>query len=75
MDNWKNTSVILCVDRSGEQLSVIEQSKVGRVKQTLSASSSSKPSRRFVLGNGAPVKSLDVDRFMLLDTKEVVTRI
>jgi len=74
MDDWKNIRVIPCVDRSGEPLSVIEQSRADRVRQKLQMNGQEATARRYVLGNGAQVRPLDRDRFVLPDSEEIIAR-
>lgn len=74
MENWKNTATISCVSRSGEPLTVIEQSRVDRIKLALNHSETVALKRRFVLGNGAKVQPIDAKRFVLIGTHEVVQR-
>ncbi|MBQ2260027.1 MAG: hypothetical protein II336_01515 [Loktanella sp.] len=74
MDEWTNVSVILCADRSGAHLSVIEQWKKDQHRQKGSHVSFKPKSHRFVLGNGTKVKPLDENRFLLTKTQEVITR-
>lgn len=73
MSDWKNVGVISCVAGSGEELSVIKQSRAERTGATLAMESGT--TDRYVLGNGAEVEPLDTQRFVLLDTREIVTRI
>ncbi|MBR2573821.1 MAG: hypothetical protein IKE14_05790 [Loktanella sp.] len=75
MSDWKNISVISCVGRSGEALSVIKQSRDDRTSATLAMDRRHKTIDRYVLGNGAEVEPLDPDRFVLLDSREIVTRV
>ncbi|WP_019954098.1 hypothetical protein [Yoonia vestfoldensis] len=75
MSDWKNISVISCVGGSGEELSVIKQSRTGRTSATLAMDSQDGTTDRYVLGNGAEVEPLDTNRFVLLDTREIVTRV
>ncbi|ARU00291.1 hypothetical protein [Yoonia vestfoldensis] len=75
MSDWKNISVISCVGRSGETLSVIKQSRADRTSATLAMEARHKTIDRYVLGNGAEVEPLDPDRFVLPDTREIVTRV
>lgn len=75
MCDWKNISVISCVGRSGEELSVIKQSRAETTSASLAMTSQHKTIDRYVLGNGAEVEPLDPDRFVLLDTREIVTRV
>lgn len=75
MSDWKNINVISCVGRSGEELSVIRQSRADRTSATLALESRDDTADRYVLGNGAEVEPLDAERFVLLDTREIVTRI
>lgn len=74
MCDWTNIRVIPCVNRSGEPLSVIEQSRAERVRQALLMDEQDAKARRYVLGNGTQVKPLDRDRFVLADTEEVIAR-
>lgn len=75
MSDWKNISVISCVGGSGEELSVIRQSRAERTNATLAMSAQDDATDRYVLGNGAKVEPLDTERFVLLDTREIVTRV
>ncbi|MDD7972781.1 hypothetical protein [Roseinatronobacter alkalisoli] len=74
MSDWENTSVIPCVGRSGERLTVIEQCRADRARQTLFMSEQDAQARRYVLGNGSQVEPLDRNRFVLPDTREIITR-
>jgi len=74
MEDWETTRVIPCVNRSGEPLSVIEQSRADRVRESLLMDGQDDNARRYVLGNGTRVKPLDRDRFVLADTEEVIAR-
>lgn len=74
MTEWTNTRVIPCVNPSGELLTVIEQSRADRVRQTLLMDEQDGKARRYVLGNGKHVKPLDRERFVLTDTEEVIAR-
>lgn len=75
MSDWKNIGVISCVAGSGEEMSVIRQSRADRTSATLAMDPNDETAERYVLGNGAEVEPLDRDRFVLLDTREIVTRI
>jgi hypothetical protein len=75
MSDWKNISVISCVGGSGEELSIIKQSRAERTNATLAMAQHDSTTDRYVLGNGAEVEPLDTDRFVLLDTREIVTRV
>lgn len=72
---WENSKVIPCVDRSGDPLSVIEQSRKDRVTATLRMNGHADKAKRYVLGNGTLVEPLDRQRFVLPATDEIVTRI
>lgn len=74
MHVWQNTSVIPCVDRSGGPVSVIEQCRAARAETTLRSDGQDGVAQRFVLGNGLEVLPLDHNRFVMPDTREVVTR-
>ncbi|WP_322889668.1 MULTISPECIES: hypothetical protein [unclassified Yoonia] len=52
---------------------MIKQSRADRTGATLAMPSET--TDRYVLGNGAEVEPLDPQRFVLLDTREIVTRI
>lgn len=74
MSDWKNIRVIPCVNRSGEPLSVIEQSRAALVLQSLLMDEGDAKAHRFVLGNGMRVTPLDRERFVLAETEEVIAR-
>jgi hypothetical protein len=75
MSHWENINVISCVDSSGGPLSVIEQSRKDRLQSALEMNGQTDKPKRFVLGNGSRVEPLDTDRFLLVATDEVVSRV
>lgn len=74
MHDWQNTCVIPCVDRSGGAVTVIEQCRAERLEKTLRIDGHDGVAQRYVLGNGIEVVALDRNRFVLPDTREIVTR-
>lgn len=74
MEDWKNTSVIPCLDRTGKRITVIEQTQKNLAQTERLSDDGPGRKQRYVLGNGLHVRLLDTDRFELPGSHEIVCR-